>query len=92
MTIVQQEFEGIKSRVWETDVQMSMNAPSSLCRNLESYHKMGLTLVPNLLSEITLFLCIVVRSSDWNVRYVYFDPLNLLVGSKTAHAYRNRSI
>ena len=33
MTVVQQEFEGIKSGVWETDVQMSMNAPSSLCRN-----------------------------------------------------------
>ena len=33
MTIVQQELEGIKSGLWETDGQMSMNAPSSLCRN-----------------------------------------------------------
>ena len=64
-----------------------------ICRKREQPQVWGWLWNPiNLLSEITLFRFIFVRSSEWNFRSVYFDPLHLFVGSKTAHAYRKRSI
>ena len=64
-----------------------------ICRKRELPQVWGWLWYPiNLLSEITLFRFIFVRSSEWNFRSVYFDPFHLSVGSKTAHAYRKRSI
>ena len=76
---------------WCANVDECSIEPLSELR--ESYHKMGLTLVPNLLSEIALFVVFSLEPQiEMSAIYVYFDPLSLLVGSKTAHAYRNRSI
>ena len=89
MTVVQREIWGHQE--WHIDGRCAN--VDRICRKRELPQVWGWLWYPiNLLSEITLFRFIVVRSSEWNFRSVYFDPFHLSVRSKTAHAYRKRSI